>query len=92
MAQQLLGKNLGTPDELTSFEHGEVRKVNLDGFRVALRILQPGWRWSEHVKSRSGTESCQVLYRGYVVSGRSRGTPGKILPSPSTVSRGCAKV
>jgi mannose-6-phosphate isomerase-like protein (cupin superfamily) len=72
VSKRLLGKSLETPDEVASFDRGEVRKVNLDGFRVAVRVLQPGWRWSEHVKPRSGTESCQVLHRGYVVSGRTR--------------------
>jgi len=58
VAKRLLGKSLETPDEVANFDRGEVRNVNLDGFRVAVRVLQPGWRWSEHVKPRSGNESC----------------------------------
>jgi mannose-6-phosphate isomerase-like protein (cupin superfamily) len=72
MSKRLLGKSVASPVDVASFEHGEVRKANLDGFRVALRILEPGWRSSEHVKPQAGTESCQVLHRGYVISGRTR--------------------
>jgi quercetin dioxygenase-like cupin family protein len=32
--------------------------------------LEPGWKWSECVKPIVGTESCQVLHTGYVVSGQ----------------------
>ncbi|MBV9453772.1 MAG: cupin domain-containing protein [Rubrobacter sp.] len=71
MSKRLLGKSLETPDDVASFDRGEVGKVNLDGYRIALRVLQPGWRWSKHVKPWSETESYQVL-RGYAVSGRTR--------------------
>ena len=32
--------------------------------------FEPGWRWSEHVKPLSGTDSCQVEHIGYVLKGR----------------------
>jgi uncharacterized cupin superfamily protein len=32
--------------------------------------MEPGWRWSEHVKPIAGTASCQALHTGHVISGR----------------------
>ena len=32
--------------------------------------LQPGWRWSQHVRPLTRTESCQVQHIQYVLSGR----------------------
>jgi quercetin dioxygenase-like cupin family protein len=31
--------------------------------------LQPGWRWSEHVKPRAGTDLCEAPHFQYNVSG-----------------------
>lgn len=31
--------------------------------------LQPGWRWSEHVKPAAGTEWCEAPHFQYVISG-----------------------
>jgi mannose-6-phosphate isomerase-like protein (cupin superfamily) len=39
-------------------------------FKVARLLLQPGWKWSEHVKPLAQTDSCQVRHTGYVVSGQ----------------------
>ena len=55
----LLAKNLDTPDEKRSFEHGELQAVTLRGSRF-LGGVPSGWRWSEDVKPLAGTESCQV--------------------------------
>jgi predicted small metal-binding protein len=63
-------KNLDTPDEKHSFEHGEVRVVALTGATVARAVLNPGWRWSYDVKPLVGSESCQAPHTAYVVSGR----------------------
>ena len=38
-------------------------------FKVARVLLQPGWKWSEHVKPLSGTDSCEVEHIGYVLEG-----------------------
>ena len=32
--------------------------------------FEPGWRWSVNVKPIAGTDSCQALHTGYVISGR----------------------
>ena len=68
---RMQSKNLGSPDEVRSFEKGRMDVVNLSEDVVAGRaVFEPGWRWSEHVKPVAGTDSCQVPHVGYVVSGR----------------------
>ena len=45
--------------------------VNLAGGAQIGRItVQPGWRWSEHVKPVAGTELCQAPHQQYQISGR----------------------
>jgi ketosteroid isomerase-like protein len=66
----LEAKNIGTPDEKHSFEHGEVEIVNLTGVTIGRATFRPGWRWSTDVKPVVGTHSCQLVHTSYVVSGR----------------------
>lgn len=66
----LQAKNLGTPDEKHSFDHGDLNVVNLTGMTIVRAAFNPGWRRSTDVKPLVGTESCQVSHAGYVVSGR----------------------
>jgi quercetin dioxygenase-like cupin family protein len=63
-------KSLETPDETRTFPQGAFDIVRLGDFAIARSHLQPGWRWSEHVKPIAGTESCQTHHLGYVISGR----------------------
>jgi Cupin domain len=63
-------RNMATPDERRTFEHGSREAVNLVGATIARAVLQPGWRWSTDIKPLIGTESCQVAHTGYIVSGR----------------------
>ena len=64
------GKNLGSPDEVRSFDKGKMDVVTLDNVTVGLATFEPGWQWSECVKPIAGTDSCQVPHVGYVLSGR----------------------
>jgi quercetin dioxygenase-like cupin family protein len=63
-------KSLDNPDETRDFQQGKLQTATLGDFKVARAILQPGWKWSEHVKPLAQTESCQVRHTGYVVSGQ----------------------
>jgi|SRR5215208_292474 len=62
-------KSLDTPDETRDFEKGQLQTATIRDFKVARSILQPGWKWSEHVRLIAQTDSCQVRHTGYVVSG-----------------------
>jgi quercetin dioxygenase-like cupin family protein len=63
-------KNLNTPDETRDFEQGRLQTATISDFKVARATLQPGWKWSEHVRPIAQTDSCQVRHTGYVVSGQ----------------------
>ena len=69
-AGRIQGKNLGSPDEVRSFDKGKMDVVTLDNVTVGLATFEPGWQWSECVKPIAGTDSCQVPHVGYVLSGR----------------------
>ena len=63
-------KNLDTPDEKRSFEHGGINLVNLSGATIGRAVFNEGWKWSNDVKPIAGTDTCQAAHTGYVISGR----------------------
>lgn len=63
-------KQLTSPDETRAFEKGKVELVNIGGGTVGRFTLEPGWRWSKHVKPIAGTEWCEAPHFQYHVSGR----------------------
>src|SRR4051794_17434416 len=60
------------PDETREFADGMgmVQLCHMSTGDAGLGTFEPGWRWSQHVKPLSGTETCQVEHIGYVLSGR----------------------
>jgi hypothetical protein len=67
---ELEGKNFGQPDEKLSFPLGEAALLKLQSGIVGKGVIQPGWRWSTHVKPIVKTEWCQETHIGYIISGR----------------------
>lgn len=65
-------KDLGKPDETRTFEKGKAEVVNIGGGTVGRMTLQPGWKWSQHVKPVVKTQLCESIHFGYNVSGRLR--------------------
>src|SRR4051794_17594534 len=63
-------KSFNVPDETRSFEKGKVELLNIGGASIRRLLLQPRWRWSEHVKPIAGTEWCEAPHFQYQVSGR----------------------
>ncbi len=49
---------------------GHLELVNLDAGLVGGAIFQPGWRWSDHVKTIAGTDSCKAAHTCYFIAGR----------------------
>jgi|SRR6266536_4255526 hypothetical protein len=66
----LEAKKLDAPDETRSFDKGKLDVVNVTGATIGRATFEPGWKWSDCVKPIVGTDSCQTLHTGYVVSGR----------------------
>ena len=53
-------KSFATSDETREFEPGMLDLLRIGGAEIGRLTLQPGWRWSEHVKPLAGTDLCQV--------------------------------
>ena len=59
-----------SPDETRSPAKTRVDVVRMgDGATAARLTLQPGWRWSDHVKPLAGTELCEAPHFQYHVAG-----------------------
>jgi len=65
-------KSLGAADEVRTFPKGKLELVHMEGGTVGRLTLEPGWKWSEHVKPIAGTESCVAPHFQYHISGRLR--------------------
>jgi len=61
--------SFGSPDQTRTFERGVVDVVQIAGAQIGRLTLQPGWRWSEHVRPIAGTELCEAPHFQYHVSG-----------------------
>lgn len=63
-------KCLAQPDETMQFPLGRNEMVALGDLTIGRSTVQPGWRWSEHIKPLVGTPSCQARHVGIALSGR----------------------
>lgn len=63
-------KNYSKSDEVREFPNGKMELVNIGGGVVGKLTLQPGWRWSQHVKPIAGTELCEAPHFQYHIAGR----------------------
>ena len=63
-------RSMNAPDETRPFENGRADIVNMEGGVIGRLTLQPGWRWSQHVKPIAKTEWCEAPHFQYQVSGR----------------------
>ena len=62
-------RSTNIPDEARTFEKGKIELVKIGGATVGRAVLQPGWRWSTHVKPIVKTKSCEAPHFQYHVSG-----------------------
>lgn len=67
------------PDQVRNFDQPDAREelplelieeVTIGSFSVGRETLQPGWRWSTHMKPIVGTELCEFRHVGLQISGR----------------------
>ena len=63
-------KGFVTPDEVRTFEKGKMELINIGGGVVGKLTIEPGWRWSLHVKPIAKTAWCEAPHFQYQVSGR----------------------
>lgn len=63
-------KNLGRPDDTVDLPHLNVAQVDLGDTTVGRVTIEPGWRWSEHVRPSAGGDWCEARHVGVVLQGR----------------------
>lgn len=72
-AGQLEVKSFSSPDETHSpFEKGSIDVLTVGGLTFQRETLQPGWRWSQHVKPVAKTESCEKYHVKIILTGRQK--------------------
>lgn len=62
-------KTLNAPEEVRTFEKGHMDLITVAGGLIGRLVLQPGWRWSVHVKPLAGTELCEAPHFQYHLAG-----------------------
>ena len=65
-------RDFASPDEVRAFDHGWLELLRIGDSEIGRLVLQPGWRWSEHVKPIAGTELCEAPHFQYHVAGTLR--------------------
>lgn len=63
-------KTFDKADEVRTFDNGKLDVVNLESRVAARATFEPGWKWSESIKPKVGTDSCKKHHVGYVTAGR----------------------
>jgi len=63
-------KSFGSPTEVREFPHGRAEILSVGGAEVGRMTFEPGWRWSNDIKSIAGTASCEAPHFQYHVSGQ----------------------
>lgn len=58
------------PDEVREFPNGHVDILKVGDAEIGRLVLEPGWRWSEHVKPVAGTDWCEAPHFQYHLSGK----------------------
>ncbi|HEY4022682.1 MAG TPA: cupin domain-containing protein [Pseudonocardiaceae bacterium] len=86
-------RDFAQPDDVRTFEFGQVELVTVAGAQIGRLTLHPGWRWSEHVKPIAGTELCEAPHFQYHAAGTVHikmadgtefdATPGQVTALPS---------
>ena len=65
-------KSFNAPDETLTPPNVKMEIVKFGDMSIVKATWQPGWRWTEHMRSIAGTETCQGTHFTYVISGSLR--------------------
>jgi class 3 adenylate cyclase len=63
-------KNVRTAEETREFPGVIDQVVELGDVTVTRQTLEPGWRWSTHVRPKVGGDLCQARHLGVMIAGR----------------------
>jgi hypothetical protein len=91
--QTIEQRDFAAPDEVRTFDNGRAEVLAIGGMEIGRLVLEPGWRWSEHVRPIAGTELCEAPHFQYHVAGTLRirtaegeefdATPGQVTSLPA---------
>jgi hypothetical protein len=62
-------KSFDRPDDVRTFEKARAELVDIGGGQVGRITVEPGWKWSAHMKEAAGTELCEAPHFQYIVQG-----------------------
>ena len=62
-------RSLSDPDEVQDLPKARAELITIGEHRFARAVMQPGWRWSEHIKPIAQTDTCEFPHACYVLSG-----------------------
>lgn len=62
-------KAFDSADEVRSFEYGKAEILSIGESEIGRLTLEPGWKWSDHVKPLAGTDLCEAPHFQYHVQG-----------------------
>lgn len=63
-------RSFDQPDSREEFPLGWVELIRVGSLTLGRETLQPGWRWSVHVRPTAETERCEYHHVGVCISGR----------------------
>lgn len=63
-------KSLYTPDEVREFPRMQLNLLRIGSLMIGLGRVEPGFRWSEHVRRATDEPLCQVHHTQLLLSGR----------------------
>ena len=63
-------RSFAEAEERVTFDHGRLDLVTTSTLALGREVLEPGWRWSVHVKPIAGTERCEFHHVSIVLEGR----------------------
>lgn len=70
MQEALEKKHFDTPNEIRKFPKVDISIVRLGNHTLRRAILEPGWKWSEHIKPIVKSFSCNARHFLYVIAGK----------------------
>jgi class 3 adenylate cyclase len=63
-------KAFADADEFVTFDLGHLDVVKISSLALGWEVLEPGWRWSTHVKPIVGTDWCEFHHVSIILEGR----------------------
>ena len=63
-------KNFGIPDAKNEFSHASIAVARIGSHTIGYGVVEPGFRWSQHMAPLAGSTSCPVHHLQVFLSGR----------------------